>query len=191
MPSVRSRYRYNGFSLIELLVAVLVIVLLTSVVSLNVGSGGGDIEREHEVRRLAATLGYAQSEAELSGADYGLYLERPDRMQDGFSGTWLRRYDQGWAEPQRASEVLQPFQFEPGAELMLSLIGMPDVEITRRDPELRPEPQLVLFASGEVTEGELEWVDVDSGELLYRVRWDLLGRTTLMPRGEEPDDEDF
>ena len=34
----------RGFSLIELLVAVFVIVLLTGVVSLNVGRGGAELE---------------------------------------------------------------------------------------------------------------------------------------------------
>jgi len=65
----------RAFSLIELLVVVLVIVMLTTVVSLNVGTGGRGIKRANEVRQLAATMGYAQSEAELSGADYGLLVE--------------------------------------------------------------------------------------------------------------------
>ena len=42
-----------GFSLIELLVAVFVIVLLTGVVSLNVGRGGAELELESEVRHLS------------------------------------------------------------------------------------------------------------------------------------------
>lgn len=49
----------RGFSLIEMLAVVFVVVLLTSLVSLNVGSGGADINRENKVREVAAMLSYA------------------------------------------------------------------------------------------------------------------------------------
>ena len=39
-----------------------------------------------------------------------------------------------------------------------------------------------------MTPGELDWIDQRSGDLLYRLRWDLLGRMTLMPNGQEPDE---
>jgi len=131
-----------------------------------------------------------QSEAEMSGADHGLYLER----SDGFNGTqyagyWLRRYDQGWSDPRGSAEVLETFTFSEDVEISLALIGDPEVEITDRDPDLNPAPQIVLFAGGEVTEGELDWTDPRSGELLYRLRWDLLGRIEFLPKGEAPDDE--
>jgi general secretion pathway protein H len=85
--------------------------------------------------------------------------------------------------------VLEAITFAEGIEIALALVGDPEVEITDRDPELKPAPQIVLFASGEATEGELDWLDARSGELLFRLRWDLLGRTTLMPRGEELDED--
>ncbi len=187
-----ARSKQRGFSLIELLVAVLVIVMLTTVVSLNVGSGGRDIERADEVRQFAALLGYAQTEAELSGADHGLYLERvQDLGESRYVGYWLRRFDQGWAQPRGSAEIFEPFRFQAGIDLELSLISLPDAAIGERDPELNPRPQIVLFAGGEVTEGELDWVDERSGELVFRVIWDLFGRTELLPRGERmPDDED-
>ena len=74
--AVRRPVKTLGFSLIEMLVVVLVIVLLTSVVSLNVGSGGSVIERDQTARRLASLMAHAQVEAEFSGADHGLYFER-------------------------------------------------------------------------------------------------------------------
>lgn len=180
----------RGFSLLELLVVVLVIVLLTSVVNLNVGSGGADIARGDEVRQLAALLGYAQTEAEFSGSDYGLYLERLS-TEDGreYVGHWLRRYDQGWSAPEGTGDVLEPFRFASGVDLSLSLTGAPDIEITDRGPDLRPSPQIVLFAGGETTEGAIDWIDSVTGAVLYRLRWDLFGRTTLMPAGREPVDE--
>lgn len=182
----------RGFSLVELLVAVMVIVLLTSVVSLNVGTGGADLAREQEVRQLAATFGYAQSEAEFSGADHGLLLER--RVEGGetrYIGYWLRQYDQGWSEPRGSADVLEAFRFERDVDLVLSLVGLPDRAIAPLDPELNPPPQIQLFASGEITEGELDWIDRRTGDLLYRLRWDLFGRMTIMPKGEEPTEDAF
>ena len=66
----------RGFSLIELLVAVFVIVLLTGVVSLNVGRGGADVSLEGEVRHLADLLSYTSMEAGMSATDHGLALRR-------------------------------------------------------------------------------------------------------------------
>ena len=34
-----------------------------------------------------------------------------------------------------------------------------------------------------MTPGSLEWLDSRTGELLYRLEWDLLGRMTLITRG--------
>lgn len=178
-----------GFSLIELLVAVLVIVLLTSVVSLNVGTGGQAIKRETEIRHFMAVMGYAQTQAELSGSDYGLLIElSTDDLEQRTVARWLQRFDQGWADPRVVDEVLAPYTFEAGTALSLSLFDNPDARIAERDVELVPQPQVIFFAGGEVTEGELDWLDERTGELLFRLQWDFFGRTTLLPRGEAVDD---
>ncbi len=183
------RQMARGFSLIELLVAVLVIVLLTSVVSLNVGTGGQSLKRDAEVRHLTAVMAYAQSEAALSGSDFGLFIELADDLGEPlYTARWLQRFDQGWAEPGLRDDVLTPYTFESGIELSLSLFDNPDVLIAPRDPELLPEPQILFFAGGEVTEGELDWIDRQTGELLFRLQWDFFGRTTLLVRGEQSDD---
>ena len=84
-----------GFSLIELLITVLVIVLLTSVVSLNVGDGGRRAKQEDLARHFANVMAYAQAEAEMSGVDHGLYLQQGGRGERRYEAHWLRRYDQG------------------------------------------------------------------------------------------------
>ncbi|HBQ02648.1 MAG TPA: general secretion pathway protein GspH [Halieaceae bacterium] len=180
--------RQTGFSLIEMLAVVFVVVLLTSLVSLNVGSGSSDISRENKVREVAALLGYALTEAELSGTDHGLLIHRLDGFEGSYGGLWLRRYDQGWAEPLSRNTAFEDVFFEPDIELELRLDEQPPVDIEALEDDTNPPPQLILFAGGEVTPGELDWIDLRSGDLLYRLRWDLFGRMTFMPKGIEPDE---
>ena len=189
MPSNNSRSRIrlstDGFSLIELLVALLVIVMLTSLVSLNVGTGGRDIKLADSVRLLADTMAYVQSEEEMSGVDHGLYFSVDDEgLEPLIRGQWLRAYDQGWAAPRGSTDVLADFYAPDATRLSLALDGQSDLELTRQDPEVLPMPQLVFFAGGEVTPGSLDFIDQQSGELLYRLEWDLLGRSELLPKGE-------
>ena len=173
-----------GFSLIELLVAVFVIVLLTGVVSLNVGRGGAELELESEVRHLSGLLAFSSAEAGLSAADHGLFIGKDsDVDSSGYEGIWLRRFDQGWAAPRASAEVFESLTLSTGYELRLDLTGQPEVELLPYESDLNPSPQIVSWAGGEMTPGSLEWLDSRTGELLYRLEWDLLGRMTLMPRG--------
>ena len=174
----------RGFSLIELLVAVFVIVLLTGLVSLNVGRGGAELELESEVRHLSGLLAFASAEAGLSAADHGLLISHDSALApSGYQGIWFRRFDQGWAAPRANAEIFEPLTLSAGYELRLDLSGQPETELQPYEPDLNPSPQIVVWAGGEMTPGSLEWLDSRTGELLYRLEWDLLGRMTLMPRG--------
>ena len=174
----------RGFSLVELLVAVFVIVLLTGVVSLSVGRGGADLVLESEVRHVAGLLSFASAEAGLSAIDHGLLLSE-DASSEGtrYRATWLRRFDQGWAAPRTSTELFRPLSLAEGYELRLNLEGQPEIDLVSVDPELNPAPQVVAWAGGEMTPGSLEWNDPRTGDLLYRLEWDLLGRMTVMPKG--------
>lgn len=178
----------RGFSLIEMLAVVFVVVLLTSLVSLNVGSGGADINRENKVREVAAMLSYALTEAELSGTDHGLLIHRLADGDNNYQGLWLRRYDQGWAPPLSLNDAFEDLQFEPGVELELQLEEQPLVDFEILEEDTNPPPQIILFAGGEVTPGELTWIDNRTGDLLYILRWDLFGRMQFLPKGIEPDE---
>ena len=178
----------RGFSLIEMLAVVFVVVLLTSLVSLNVGSGGADINRENKVREVAAMLSYALTEAELSGTDHGLLIHRLADGGTSYQGLWLRRYDQGWAPPLSLNDAFEDLQFEPGVELELQLEEQPLVDFAILEEDTNPPPQIILFAGGEVTPGELTWIDDRTGDLLYTLRWDLFGRMQFLPKGIAPDE---
>ena len=170
--SMRLTGEQPGFSLIELLVAVFVIVLLTGVVSLNVGRGGAELELESEVRHLSGLLAFSSAEAGLSAADHGLFIGKDsDVDSSGYEGIWLRRFDQGWAAPRASAEVFEPLRLSTGYELRLDLTGQPEVELLPYEADLNPSPQIVAWAGGEMTPGSLEWLDSRTGELLYRLEW--------------------
>ena len=59
----------GGFSLLELLVALFVVVIITSLVTLSVNSGGEDIELDATVKSLADVSSYALDEAQLRGVN--------------------------------------------------------------------------------------------------------------------------
>ena len=180
----------RGFSLIELLVAVFVIVLLTGVVSLNVGRGGADLELDAEVRYLSGLLSYASAEAGLSAADHGLYIGRSrEASVAAYEGVWLKRFDQGWVSPRQGVEIFAPLALGNGYELRLILEGQPEADLSPYERDLKLSPQIVTWAGGEVTPGALEWLDARTGELLYRLEWDLLGRMTVMPKGLANEDD--
>ena len=69
-------------------------------------------------------------------------------------------------------------------QLLLALVGFGLILAILSFQE--PEPQVVFYASGETTPGSMELRDEDSGELLWRLEWDLLGRFEVLRDGEAP-----
>jgi type II secretion system protein H len=178
--------RQSGFSLLELLVVLFVIVMIAATVNLNVSSGGQDIYLETEVRNLANVAAFSMDEAELSGRDYGLLISREfSAGEPVFSYGWRERRPQGWRDIESTRDVFVAREFPPGFELRLELDDLPVPELQPADV-LDATPQVVLYASGETTPGSLEVVD-SAGILQWRLEWDLLGRFELLRRGE-PDE---
>ena len=66
--------RCRAFSLVELLVVLFVIVLMTSLATLNVGDGGQQQVLESQVRELRNVAEFALEEAQMAGRDMGLVL---------------------------------------------------------------------------------------------------------------------
>jgi prepilin-type N-terminal cleavage/methylation domain-containing protein len=187
-------HRHRGFSLLELLVTLFVVVLITSLVTLTVTSGGQDIQLEAKVRNLADVAEYALDEAQLLGLDYGLLLQ--EVSVDGeplFRYEWRERLPEGWRPPRSGKDVFAPQELPAGVELQLQLEDVPVTELGLvADSEEEVAPQVVFYASGETTAGSIDLRRRADGELLWRLEWDLLGRFEVLRRGEAdeypPDD---
>ena len=183
----------RGFSLLELLVALMVIVLVTSMVSLTFTSGGQDVQLETTVRNLADVGSYAVDEAQMTGVDFGLLLE--EELEAGgvrYSYSWLERHTEGWEDPVSGKDLFARQHLPPGIALELELEDAPVVELSLEDnQEEIIRPQVVFYASGEATVGAINVRRLDDSELLWRIEWDLLGRFDLLRRGEVTEEEEY
>lgn len=188
----------RGFSLIELLVTLFVIVLVTSLVTLNITSSGRDAELESQVADIAATAAYALDEAQFIGDDFGLVIA--EHTQEGapeFHYRWRQRTTvisdddniSRWEAPTGGQDVFIAGQLPPEIELELELNEVAqDQELFAVNIE-GAQPQLIFYASGETTPGALLFRSRESGELLWRLEWDLLGNFESLARGVLQQDE--
>jgi len=191
-PAGIASSRQGGFSLVELLVALIVVVLITSLVTFSFNSGGQDVRLAAEVRNLAGVAAYALDEAQMTGTDYGLLLEEESLEGEVvYSYRWLERQLDGWQPPDSGVELFDRKHFPPGVELDLELEDEPLVDLAPADDDSDIiNPQVIFYASGETTVGAIDVRSREDGDLLWRIEWDLLGRFKLLPRGEEPVEEE-
>jgi general secretion pathway protein H len=179
-------WRQRGFSLLELLVALIVVVLFTSLANLTVNSGGQDIQLQSTVYNLADVAGYALDEAQMTGVDYGLLLrEDQEAGETIYSYQWLELSLDGWGAPVSGKELFAEQRLPPGIALELELEDAPFVELSPDDGEAEIiRPQVFFYASGEATVGAINVLQEEGSELLWRIEWDLFGRFEVLRRGE-------
>ena len=181
------RARSGGFSLLEVLLVLFVVVLLTSLVTLNVNSGIGSRSQEQTMRALRDTASYAIDEAQFTGRNFGVLVQRLDSAEAGVVLRWRELQPQGWRKPLTVAEVFEPLVFEGEVSLLLDGIYVEPADATASDPLAGTAPQWAFLASGETQVGELLWRDGSTGELLWRLSWDALGRFELAGGDETGD----
>ena len=168
----------RGFSLIELLVALFVIVLMTSLVSLNLGSGAQERLLRDQLEALADGVSYALDEAQFTGSDFGLLFVRSSELgNEVISAHWRQRLPAGWREPESSPDVLLPIHFDEAADPQLRLddVDVAMINGSRANDLFGAAPQWLFTTSGETQAGEIAvWSESKQSQLL--LRWDALGR---------------
>ena len=89
--------RQHGFSLLELLVVLFVVVIITSLVTLTVNTGTRDRVLDTEVRNLADVAAYAIDEAQPLLTSTGMAWQASIELLDG-SVLWINDVGRSWLE---------------------------------------------------------------------------------------------
>ena len=190
------RPRGRGFSLLEMLLVLVVIGMIVTMAGLSVSSGSRPYEIDAAARNFADIAQYALDESQLRGVDMGARLEL-DPAAEGlvFTYEWLERVGNVWQTANFDPEAYGRRSLPVNVEVILELENE-ETELTEpprdADERVAPAPQVVFFASGETTPGIMSWLDAETGDLLWELEWDLVGRFDLRRRGlENEDDDDF
>lgn len=129
---------------------MVLIGILISFATLNVGDGGADKKLRQEAERLASLMQLASEESVISGDELALML-----THNGFA--FYRLFDDGW-QLLIEDRVLHPrflstdFQYELSFEgLQVDLDTAEETEYFELDPENEEKkPQVYILSSGEL-----------------------------------------
>ncbi len=147
--------RQRGFTLIEVLVVVLLMVIVVGMVGLKVGGDEGRAVRQ-EADRLSVLLQTARQEAILQGKVLALAL--------GNDGNAFQGLDDKRKFAALNDEVLRPRELPPAMSILsITLDGVP----------AEKEPRIVIFPTGELPQAFV--ITLGQGQARWQVRGALDG----------------
>ncbi|MCL1144204.1 type II secretion system minor pseudopilin GspH [Shewanella gaetbuli] len=178
-----------GFTLLEVLLVALLMGLAASAVTISMSSAGPEQTLNKQAKRFIAAAELVLDETVLSGQFIGIVVEDTQYQFVAYEdGKWVTIED---------DKHLAVHELEPGIKLDLLLDGMPldqededqdswfdepfIDEKTEEEKRKNPEPQILLFPSGEVTPFELTFMTVNENRtpIDVVVVGDAIGRLSL------------
>ncbi|ADT92363.1 general secretion pathway protein H [Shewanella baltica OS625] len=182
------KLRHAGFTLMEVMLVILLMGLTAAAVTMSIGNSGPQQALDRTARQFIAATEMVLDETVLSGQFIGIVIEKTS-YQFVF-------YKDGKWEPLDKDRLLSEKQMEPGVVMNLVLDGLPLVqddeeddswfeepliEPSADDKKKHPEPQVMLFPSGEMSAFELTFITkTDKGQQAEAlVVGDALGRLTI------------
>ncbi len=157
----------HGFTLIELLVVVVIIGVLTSLIALSIPSN--DPSPQRESRRFYQVLEAAREQAVLFNQELGVELR-------GNSYRVLQWQAQRWRPLD--TDLFSEYSLPENVSQVLWLDGLAQQDVAAGSD--RPQPQILLFSTGEVT--PFGWT---LGDPAFNDQWRLsanaLGEFDLKP----------
>ncbi|GIU52477.1 MULTISPECIES: type II secretion system minor pseudopilin GspH [Shewanella] len=180
--------RQAGFTLLEVLLVALLMGLTAAAVTMTSGTSGPEQALTKTARKFIATTELVIEETILSGQFLGIVVE-----EDEYEFVY---YKDGKWEPLTGDRQLAPQQMEQDVSLSLLLDGLPLVQEdeddeswfdeplideSKEDKKKNPEPQILLFPSGEMTTFELSFLtdDQNGKEVEVLVVGDAMGRLAI------------
>ncbi len=151
------RGRTHGFTLIEILVAVVIIGIVMSVAVLSLSLAGDDREVTKEVRRLTSLIEVAQTDAMMQGREFGIEF-----MSGAYRFVEFDVENNRWVEP-LGDDSLKLWQLPEDYEVTLyvddkKILLDPEprtLATDNRNPKAEYLPHLFVFSSGDSTPFEL------------------------------------
>lgn len=182
------KLRHAGFTLMEVMLVILLMGLTAAAVTMSIGNSGPQQALDRTARQFIAATEMVLDETVLSGQFIGIVIEKTS-YQFVF-------YKDGKWDPLDKDRLLSEKQMEPGVVMNLVLDGLPLVqddeeddswfeepliEPSADDKKKHPEPQVMLFPSGEMSAFELTFIaKTDKGQQAEAlVVGDALGRLTI------------
>ena len=182
------KLRHAGFTLMEVMLVILLMGLTAAAVTMSIGNSGPQQALDRTARQFIAATEMVLDETVLSGQFIGIVIEKTS-YQFVF-------YKDGKWEPLDKDRLLSEKQMDPGVVMNLVLDGLPLVqddeeddswfeepliEPSADDKKKHPEPQVMLFPSGEMSAFELTFISkTDKGQQAEAlVVGDALGRLTI------------
>ena len=171
----------RGFSLIEILVALFVIVMLASLVTLNLSSPERDRMAEDAADTVASLLDYALEEAQYSGYEYGVFLSTAEQ-DDLTAKLTFKRFERSvWVSVNDAI-LASPIEIAEGVSLELWVEGERIDLVPMPQDVANWRPSIRLWPSGEMTAGRVVISDTSEASLQgWEVDWTLFGGATVTP----------
>ncbi len=152
--------RGRGFTLIEVLVVVLIMVIISSLAVLSLGNLGDDRELQDQARRMTSLIEMASDEATLQGRDFGLQL-----LQRGYRFVEFDPLTEQWSEVfgddlMRSRTLADDTEFDLFLEdrRVLLRVDAAETERTDDDSDLTQDylPHVLVLSSGDITPFVLE-----------------------------------
>ncbi|MCU7995875.1 type II secretion system minor pseudopilin GspH [Shewanella glacialipiscicola] len=182
------KLRHAGFTLMEVMLVMLLMGLTAAAVTMSIGNSGPQQALDRTAQQFIAATEMVLDETVLSGQFMGIVIEKTS-YQFVF-------YKDGKWQPLDEDRLLSEKEMEPGVVMNLVLDGLPLVqedeednswfeepliEPSSDDKKKHPEPQIMLFPSGEMSAFELTFIAKtdkrQQAEAL--VTGDALGRLTV------------
>lgn len=146
----------RGFTLMELLVAMVIMALLAVAVVININQGGAERQLQTEAERLRELMLIALDEAALRSRDLGLYVQETgysfmQRARDPQTGkmSWQVLVDEPVLRPRELPGGLS-LQIEIDDEEVPLFAGQTEEALREERKSKLPGPQLYILSSGEL-----------------------------------------